>query len=72
VVGETSFSDANGYISSGMVVKLKSVKIGDRTLYDVEALIVPNDKAPLLLGQTALAQFGKILIDYKKGTVTFE
>jgi aspartyl protease family protein len=52
--------------------QLKSVKIGDRTLYDVEALIVPNDKAPLLLGQTALAQFGKISIDYKKGTITFE
>ena len=72
VVGESSFSDANGDISSGMVIKLKSVKIGDRTLNDVEALIVPNDKAPLLLGQTALAQFGKISIDYKKGTITFE
>lgn len=72
VIGETSFSDANGDISSGMVVKLKSVKIGDRTLYNVEALIVPNDKAPLLLGQTALAQFGKISIDYKKGTIKFE
>jgi aspartyl protease family protein len=72
VVGESSFLDANGDVSSGMVIKLKSVKIGDRTLNDVEALIVPNDKAPLLLGQTALAQFGKISIDYKNGTITFE
>lgn len=72
VIGETSFSDANGNISFGMVVILKSVKIGDRTLHNVEALIVPNDKAPLLLGQTALAQFGKISIDYKKCTIRFE
>lgn len=71
-IGEKSFSDANGDISSGMVVKLKSVKIRDRILNDVQALIVPNDKAPLLLGQTALAQFGKISIDYQKGTISFE
>lgn len=72
VVGEASFSDANGDISSGMRIKLKSVQIGDRTLYDVEALIVPNDKAPLLLGQTVLAQFGKISIDYQRGIIAFE
>jgi aspartyl protease family protein len=72
VVGETSFSDANGDVSSGMRIKLKSVQIGNRTLYDVEALIVPNDKAPLLLGQTVLAQFGKISIDYQRGVISFE
>ena len=72
VIGEESFSDANGDISSGMLIKLRSVKIGDRVLNDVQALVVPNDKAPLLLGQTALAQFGKISIDYQKGTISFE
>jgi aspartyl protease family protein len=72
IVGETSFSDANGDVSSGMRIKLKSVQIGNRTLYDVEALIVPNDKAPLLLGQTVLAQFGKISIDYQRGVISFE
>ena len=72
IVGETSFSDANGDISSGMRIKLKSVQIGNRTLHDVEALIVPNDKAPLLLGQTVLAQFGKISIDYQRGVISFE
>ena len=72
VIGEKSFSDANGDISSGMLIKLRSVKIGDRILNNVQALVVPNDKAPLLLGQTALAQFGKISIDYQKGTISFE
>jgi aspartyl protease family protein len=72
VIGETSFSDANGDVSSGMRIKLKSVQIGGRTLYNVEALIVPNDKAPLLLGQTVLAQFGKISIDYQRGIISFE
>ncbi len=72
IVGEASFSDANGDISSGMRIKFKSVQIGNRTLYDVEALIVPNDKAPLLLGQSVLAQFGKISIDYQRGIISFE
>ena len=71
-VGEANFTDANGDISSGMIVKLRTVKIGDRTLHNVQASIVPNSNAPLLLGQTALGQFGKISIDYQRGTITFE
>jgi aspartyl protease family protein len=38
----------------------------------IDALIVPNNKAPLLLGQTALAKFGKISIDYERGIITFD
>ncbi|MCP9769412.1 hypothetical protein EGI22_16030 [Lacihabitans sp. LS3-19] len=72
VLGEAQMTNANGDVSSGYVVKLRSVQIGNRTLKNVEAVIIPNSKAPLLLGQTALAQFGKISIDYKRNILTFE
>lgn len=71
-IGEINFTDANGDISEGQVVNLKTVEIGNRTLNNVQASIVNNLKAPLLLGQSALSQFGKISIDYNKGEIKFE
>lgn len=71
-IGTLNFSDANGDITPGMVVRLRTVKIGNKTLENIEASIVDNDKAPLLLGQSALEKFGKISIDYTKGTIAFE
>jgi aspartyl protease family protein len=72
VLGEAQFSDANGDISSGTVIKLRSVRLGNRTLTDVKASIVDNNRAPLLLGQSALARFGKISIDYQRKKIVFE
>ena len=40
-------------------------------LHNVEATVVNNIQAPLLLGQTALAKFGKISIDYDNLTIEF-
>jgi len=71
-IGEINFTDANGDISEGQVVNLKTVEIGNRTLNNVQASIVNNLKAPLLLGQSALNRFGKISIDYAKSEITFE
>lgn len=66
------FQDATGTISAGTRINLKTVKIGDRTLSNIEATVIDNSKAPLLLGQTAFEKFGKISIDNKKGEITFE
>ena len=71
-IGQLNFTDANGDISEGQVVILKTVEIGNRTLNNVQASIVNNLKAPLLLGQSALSQFGKISIDYTKEEIKFE
>lgn len=71
VVGQAQFSDANGDVSVGTVILLKTVKIGDITLENVEASVVDNIQAPLLLGQTALAKFGKVTIDYNNNTIEF-
>ena len=72
IKGTAKFSDANGDISEGTIINLKTVKIGNITLRDIEASVVHNSVAPLLLGQSAFEQFGKISIDYKKGEITLE
>jgi aspartyl protease family protein len=72
VLGTANFSDANGDISEGTVINLKTVKIGNRTLENVQASVVHNMEAPLLLGQTVLERFGRISIDNKRGVITLE
>ena len=71
VTKEQAFSDAVGNISVGMVVRLRTLEIGDITLKDVEATVVDNARAPLLLGQTALGKFSKVTIDYDASTIEF-
>ena len=71
VVGQQQFQDATGGVSVGTIVLLRTVQIGDITLENVEASVVDNIQAPLLLGQTALAKFGKVTIDYNHNTIEF-
>lgn len=72
IVGHSRFEDANGDISPGDIIRLKSVQIGDRVLENVNANVVRSTKAPLLLGQSALSKFGKISVDYRRNVVTFD
>jgi aspartyl protease family protein len=72
IIGTANFSDANGDISEGTIILLKTIKIGRRTLNNVEASVVHNLNAPLLFGQSALGKFGKISIDNNKNEITFE
>lgn len=72
IKGTANFSDANGDISEGTIIVLRTVKIGNRLLKDIEASVVHNLNAPLLFGQSALENFGKISIDNKRGEITFE
>jgi len=71
-VGEMPFQDATGTVSVGSVVILRTVKIGDATIENVEATVVDNIQAPLLLGQTALSKFGRVAIDYDNNIIEFE
>jgi aspartyl protease family protein len=72
ILGTQQYQIADGSIAEGTVVNLRTVTIGNRTLNNVQASIVHNLEAPLLLGQSALAEFGKISIDYNKHEITFE
>src|SRR5690554_2977977 len=72
ILGIIQFQDATGRISEGTLINLKKVKIGNKEIYDVEASVVHNLEAPLLLGQSALKQFGEINIDYDRNEITFK
>ena len=70
--GKVNFQDAKGEVTQGLVVKLRKVQIGDRVLNNVEASIVPNQSAPLLLGQSVLQKFGKLSIDNRNKQLIIE
>lgn len=63
IVGTARYSNAEGYVSEGMVINLKKVKFGEMELENVRASVVKNQIAPLLLGQTVLSRIGKFEID---------
>jgi aspartyl protease family protein len=71
-IGIQQYQIADGSIREGTIVVLRTVEIGSRQLKNVRASIVHNMVAPLLLGQSALAKFGKISIDYNNNEITFE
>lgn len=71
-IGKQQYQIADGSISEGTLINLKTVKIGNKTLSNVRASVVHNISAPLLFGQSALSQFGKLTIDYNKGLISFE
>ena len=68
-LGTQQFIDATGNVSEGTVILLKTVRIGNKTLTNVQASIVHNLEAPLLLGQSALSRFGTISIDYNRNEI---
>jgi len=70
-IGTQQYQIADGSIHEGMKVVFREVIIGDWILSNVQASIVDNMEAPLLLGQSALSKFGKISIDYNKNEITF-
>jgi aspartyl protease family protein len=72
VKGTAKLVDANGDISSGVVVNLREVKIGNKVIHDVEATVMSGINVPLLMGQSALERFGRISIDYNRGEISFE
>lgn len=69
VVGSSFFLDANGNVSEGTVLNLRTVKFGDSELNNVKASVVSNLKAPLLLGQSILARLGSVEIDNAKQVI---
>lgn len=63
ILGKDRFSTATGEIHEGTTIRLHNIKVGDVTLRNVDASVVHNQQAPLLLGQSVLERFGTITID---------
>ncbi len=66
IIGKQNYLNANGEISKGTIINLKTVKFGDAVLNNVRASVVKSQTAPLLLGQSVLERLGKIEIDNER------
>ena len=63
IKGKRYYQIADGQISEGTTITLRELKIGDAVLRNVDASVVKSQRAPLLLGQSAMERFGTITID---------
>jgi clan AA aspartic protease (TIGR02281 family) len=63
---------ASGAIVKGRNVNIRQLKIGDLVLYNVVGSIMDNPNTPMLLGQSAIEQFGTYAVDYNKLTLTIQ
>lgn len=48
---------------------IKSLKVGNKTIYNVECSVSKTDSAPILLGGSALKKLRAVKINYKNNTV---
>jgi aspartyl protease family protein len=63
---------ADGSIAKSKRFKLKSLVIGNKTIYNVSCSISNSIDAPMLLGQSALSKFGKLIFDNQKNLLIIE
>ncbi len=69
ILDKEYFQDATGRISEGTKIHLRKIKVGNIVLQNVEATVVDNVNAPLLLGQSVLERFGSIEIDNENNVI---
>lgn len=72
VIKTDFFQDATGKINEAIKINLREVNIGGKILKNVEAIIIDNVNAPLLLGQSVLERFGKIEINNETAEIYFK
>jgi len=73
ILDETCIMEiADGSLVEGYRIRLRTLKIGNKTLKNVNATIIDEPYADLLLGQGVLSQFGKYTIDNKKNELILE
>lgn len=63
--GKTRYTNATGEVHTAKEILIREIKLGDLILHNLKASVIPNQKAPLLLGQNVLTKFGKVEIDHK-------
>jgi aspartyl protease family protein len=66
ILGKVQHSNAQGQISEGTKINIRELIIGSFTLENIEASVVNNLEAPLLLGQSVLRRFKSYEIDNAK------
>lgn len=71
IIGIENYQVASGENIVGLKIRLNDIKVGTKTIYDVEATIFKELGAPLLLGQSVLNQFGSYTVNNDEKTITF-
>ncbi|MCQ2286517.1 MAG: retroviral-like aspartic protease family protein [Bacteroidales bacterium] len=69
ISGTQRYLNANGEMSEGTVIHLKTVEFAGLTLNDIQASVVKSQNAPLLLGQSVIQKLGKVEIDNEKNVL---
>ncbi len=63
-IGESVYySIANGDVAKGTKLNIKEIEFAGLKLYNIEASIVHETSAPLLLGQSVISKLGKIQLE---------
>jgi clan AA aspartic protease (TIGR02281 family) len=60
IIGTGTSSVADGRIVDHVVINIKDIEIGGHHLYNVEAVVIDGQNAPLLMGQSAIQKLGSI------------
>ena len=63
IIGIGTSSVADGRIVDHIKLKLKDIQIEDLHIYNVEAVVIDGQNAPLLMGQSAIQKLGSIEIN---------
>jgi aspartyl protease family protein len=71
-IGTETYKFADGSTAKSKVFIIKEIELGNRKIFNVKASISNSLTAPLLLGQSVLNQFGRVMIDYKNQVIIFE
>lgn len=66
IQGSSQSIVADGRIVNNTKVLIRKIEIGDKILENIEAVIIHNQQAPLLLGQSAIKRLGKYSISGNK------
>jgi clan AA aspartic protease (TIGR02281 family) len=69
-IGESVYySIANGDVAKGTKLNIKEIEFAGLKLYNIEASIVHETSAPLLLGQSVISKLGKIQLEGNEITI---
>jgi hypothetical protein len=72
ILGTTNVIIADGSQAQAQIVKFKSISIGGFVISNIQAFVMPDPNAPLLLGQSIFLNFGKIAIDYSRQVIILD
>lgn len=72
IIGSTKVIVADGSTIDAQIIRIASLSLGAIQIKNIDALVMPDSNAPLLIGQSVFNQFGKIAIDYQKKVIEFE